>query len=134
MKLHHTGIITSDVEKSIDIYKKLGYKQSSEIFIDENQYLKIVFLKNDDAQTIELIESLGEMSTVHNSKNGLHHICYDVSDLCGFIDYFKTLKIGKIFSKPIIAPAIDNRPVVFALLRDNTFIEFIIGDDPIDCG
>ena len=128
MKIHHTGIIIDDIEKSIDIFGRLGYTKTSEIVNDEIQNLKIVFLKrSDDTQTIELIESLGDMSTVHNFKNGLHHICYDVSDIQDFNEYFKTLKIGKIFTKPIIAPAVDNRPVVFALLSNGAFIEFILG-------
>lgn len=128
MKIHHTGIIIDNIEKSIEIYKQLGYTQSSEIVIDENQHLKIAFLKsNDEMHNIELIESCRDTSTVHNFKNGIHHICYDVSDIQDFICYFKSLRIGKIFTKPIIAPAIDSRPVVFALLSNGIFTEFILG-------
>lgn len=128
MKIHHTGIKVADIEKSIDIYRQLGYTQTSEIVIDEIQQLKIAFLKSsDETQTVELIESLGDESTVHNLKNGLHHICYDASRIPDFTNYFKALKIGKIFTKPITAPAIGNCSVVFALLYNGVYVEFIIG-------
>lgn len=127
MNIHHTGIIVDDVEKNIDIYKQLGYIQVSEIIIDEIQYIKIVFLKSEDStQTIELIESLGNGSSINNFKLGYHHICYDVSDIKDFISYFKTLKIGKIFTKPINAPAMGNKQIVFAYFFNGTFVEFII--------
>lgn len=127
MKIHHTGIIISNIEKSIEIYKQLGYTQMSEVVVDKIQHLKIVFLKSsDETQNIELIESLGDESTIHNFKNGLHHMCFDVRDIQDFTDYFKTLKIGKIFTKTIIAPAIDNCSIVFALLHNGMFVEFII--------
>ena len=127
MKIHHMGIIVESIDKSIDIYKQLGYSQISEIFIDNIQHIKIVFLKSkDNTQTIELIESLGNISSIHNFGTGYHHICYDVSDIQDYTSYFKTLKIGKIFMKPMIASALENRQVVFAYLANGTFVEFVI--------
>jgi catechol 2,3-dioxygenase-like lactoylglutathione lyase family enzyme len=127
VKIHHTGIIVDSIEKSIAIYNQLGYKQTTEIFLDEIQYVRVVFLISDDlTQTIELIESRGDMSAIHNFKKGLHHICYDTSDVQDYVEYFKALKIGKIFTKPIVAPAINNRFVVFALLNNGIFIELIL--------
>ena len=125
--IHHTGIIINNIEKNIDIYKRLGYTQISEIIIDEIQHVKIVFLESENKiQIIELIESLGDISSINNFKTGYHHICYDVSDIPDFINNFKTLKIGKIFTKPMVAPAINNRQVVFACLNNGTFLEFIL--------
>ena len=127
MMIHHTGIIIDNIEKNINIYKRLGYTQMSEIIIDGIQYVKIVFLKSEDStQTIELIESLGDISSINKFKTGYHHICYDVSDTPDFVNYFKTLKVGKIFTKPMVATAISNREVVFALLNNGSFVEFIL--------
>jgi len=128
MKIHHTGIIIDNIEKSIEIYKKLGYVLNSEIMIDDNQYLKIAFLKSSDGfQIIELIEPLGEKSSIKNFKDGYHHICYDVSEISDFASYFKSLKIGKIFTKPINAVALENRQIIFACLNNGIFAEFILG-------
>lgn len=37
VRIHHIGIVVKDIEKNILMYKKLGYKQISEIFFDEIQ-------------------------------------------------------------------------------------------------
>ena len=44
------------------------------------------------------------------------------------IDSFKKMKIGKIFTKPIIAPALNYKKVVFACLQNDTFIELILNE------
>lgn len=127
MKIHHTGIIVNDLEKNIEIFKALGYAMLSEIIEDNIQHLKICFMKSeDDTQIIELIKSNGDNSSVHNFKTGYHHICYDVSEQEDFINYFKALKAGRIFTEPIIAPALQGKKVVFACLRNGVFVEFII--------
>ena len=94
--------------------------------MDEIQNNRIMFLRNEiDGQRIELIEKLNEKSSVYNFKPGLHHICYEVEDKENFAEQFKEMKIGKIFTKPMTAPAIQNRVVVFACLRDGSFAEFL---------
>lgn len=128
MIVHHTGIITRDIAKSIGIYEKLGYSHTGQTVTDTVQNNTVIFLTSlDKTQTIELIKPLDKTSTVHNFRDGYHHICYDVSDNPDFLSRFKAMKIGRIFTQPMIAPAIDNREIVFALLNNGTFIEFIIG-------
>lgn len=127
MNTHHIGIIVDDIKKNIEIYKALGYSVSTDIVLDDIQHLQICFLiSQGGTQVIELIKSIGDSSSIHNFQSGFHHICYDVSDHVDFIDSFKRLKIGKIFTKPIAAPALHGREVVFACLRNGMFVEFII--------
>ena len=127
MKIHHIGIIVTNIQKNIELYSNIGYFQQSEIVYDHIQNNKIVFIQNIySSQTIELIEPINENSTVYNFKKGYHHICYDVSNQKNFLSEFNKLKIGKIFTSPINAPAINNRLIVFALLKNNTFIEFLL--------
>lgn len=127
MNIHHIGIIVDSLEKNITIFLKLGYTLLSESMIDNIQHNKIVFLRSsDNIQMIELIEPLGENSSVYGFPKNYHHICYDVSDYPDFINFFKSLKIGKIFTEPIIAPALTNRKVIFACLNNGMFVEFII--------
>ena len=96
--------------------------------MDIVQNNRVIFLTSaDKSQTIELIEPIDENSTVHNFRDGYHHICYDVSSIPDFISRFKSMKIGKIFTQQMIAPAIDSHEIVFALLHNGTFVEFIIG-------
>lgn len=126
MKIHHMGIIVKEIERSIGIYEKLNYSQISDIVLDQYQNIKIVFIRSsDNSQVLELIESLDETSSIYHFKDGYHHICYEVESVA-FIEEFKKLKIGKIFSKPMQAPAIDNRQVVFGYLNSGVFVEFLL--------
>lgn len=124
MNIHHIGIITVNLEKSIELYKNLNFYVNTKIITDTSQNNKIVFLKSKDSKIlIELIESLNPSSSVYNSKNGIHHICFEVD--INFIDTFKNLHIGKVFSK-YIAPAINDKVVYFAYLKDGTLLEFLV--------
>lgn len=124
MTVHHTGIIVKNLEKNMTVYVKLGYDQVSDIVVDNVQQNRVVFLRNQN-QTIELIEPLNENSSIYNFKEGYHHICYEVENKDAFFKDFKQLKIGKIFTKPMRAPAIDNREIFFACLTNGTFVEFL---------
>ena len=127
MKIHHIGIIVKDLNRNIEIYVKLNYLMVNGIVVDVFQNNKIVFMQSIDTnQMIELIEPIDQTSTVYNFKEGYHHICYDVCDIPNFFDYFKSLKIGKLFTKPIKAPAIDNRYVIFGCLNNGIFLEFLL--------
>lgn len=124
MKVHHTGIIVKDLEKNVILYTKLGYDEISNIVVDNVQQNRVIFLQNQNHK-IELLEPLNEKSSIYHFKEGYHHICYEVENEDAFFKNFKQLKIGKIFTKPIQAPAIDNREIVFACLTNGTFVEFL---------
>jgi len=124
MRVHHIGIIVRNIEHDADVYEKLGYKKIGNVIFDENQHNKILFLSNNEEQ-IELIEPIDERSTVKNLPTGYAHICYEVENLDEFIDNFKKNKTGVVFTGKIIAPAINNREVMFAYLKNKTIVEFI---------
>lgn len=126
MKLHHIGILIKDISKAITLYSKIGYILDGNVTIDDIQNNRIAFLYCDFSPLIELIEPIDENSSIYNFKEGYHHICYEAEPGEDIIQKFKTMKIGKIFTKPIIAPALDNREVVFACLQNGTFVEFIL--------
>ena len=126
MTIHHIGIITKDIQKSILQYEKLGYTCLGETTLDYIQNNIVTFLSSpDNKQKIELISPANRNSTIVNFPAGYHHICYDICDDPNYLSQFKKLKIGKVFTQPTIAPAIENRKIVFALLQDGTFVEFI---------
>ena len=55
VRIHHIGIVVKDIEKNILMYKKLGYKQISEIFFDEIQNNKVVFLESIILKLLNLL-------------------------------------------------------------------------------
>ena len=48
MRIHHIGIIVRNIQKALSTYLKLGYKQKSDIVIDDNQHIAVVFLLSED--------------------------------------------------------------------------------------
>ena len=126
MKANHLGIIVSDIKISIKLYMNIGYILKCNVLDDRIQHNRIAIMKSDFSTDIELIEPIDENSTVYNFKAGYHHICYEAEPGEDIIKKFKSMRIGKIFTKPIIAPALDNREVVFACLQNGTFVEFIL--------
>ena len=126
MKLHHIGIVVYDLNKSIRLYSELGYVWDGDIKNDDVQNNLIAIMKSEYLSNIELIKAKNQKSTVCNSKEGYHHICYELLPNEDIVHEFKKMKIGKIFTQPVLAPAFNNRKVVFACLQNGTFIEFIL--------
>ena len=129
MKIHHLGIVVKNIEESIRIFRILGYELLSPIIEDSVQNNRIAFLRQKESEELmELIEALNCSSSVLNFEYGLHHLCFEV-DKTELYEKFKEARIGKIFTKPIIAPAINDRTVVFAYLRNGLFVEFLFKEE-----
>ena len=127
IELHHIGLVVKRIVDDIKIYEALGYELVSEIEIDELQNIKLAFLRrNGDKIKIELIEPIDETSSVHRTKGCYHHLCFDTHGEKNFVTKFKGMKIGKIFTKPLNAIALDNKNVVFACLKNGSFVELIL--------
>ena len=124
MKVHHTGIIVNSIDKEVELYKALGYSVYGDIVNDEIQCNKILFLQMGN-EKIELIEPMDSKSSVYNLPKGYAHICYEVKDLDAHINDFKEKRIGVVFTEKLTAPAIDNRAIVFAYLKNKTIVEFV---------
>lgn len=121
MILNHLGIIIPHLKQSITIYSKMGYKLNEAPVMDSIQNNLITILKFGSSPDIELIEPIDENSSIYKFKESYHHIYYEAERGEDIIQKFKEMKIEKIFTKPIIAPALDNREVVFAYLQNETF-------------
>ncbi len=126
MRINHIGVIVKDINKNISIYFNMGYYLQGPIKYDHIQCNQVAFMVSNFSPNIELIEPTDERSSIYNFKFGYHHICYEAELGEDIIKNFKSMRIGKIFTKPIIAPALDNREVVFACLQNGTFVEFIL--------
>ncbi len=126
MNIHHTGIIVKNINDSLEIYEKLQYRAISDIVYDKNQDINIVFIKSqDNTQVLELIKPLSHNSSVGNAKEGYHHICYELDDCEDISSFLKKEKIGRVFTKTMIAPALNNKKIVFGMSKNNTLVEFV---------
>jgi catechol 2,3-dioxygenase-like lactoylglutathione lyase family enzyme len=129
MRLHHIGVIAHDLDGGLSLYRRLGFDPVSDPIVDLIQHNKLIFVKNQDSlETVELIAPLDQNSSVAHSKDGYHHLCYEVLNLEDFSLQFKTARIGKLFTGKIKALAFQGRYVSFAYLKNGTLIEFLEGE------
>lgn len=85
-RLNHVGIATPSIEESVRIYRDmLGATAIGVPFDLPEQGVRVCFVDVPNTQ-IELIEPLGEASTLHgflgkNPRGGQHHLCFEVPDI-----------------------------------------------------
>ena len=84
-RLNHIAIAVPDVKKASDMWQKaLGANVSKPQTLPEHG-VKVVFIESPNTK-VELLEPLNENSPISkflikNPNGGMHHICYEVSNL-----------------------------------------------------
>ncbi len=84
-RLNHIAIAVPNITKASDMWQKaLGANISKPQTLPEHG-VKVVFIESPNTK-VELLEPLNENSPiskflVKNPNGGMHHICYEVSDL-----------------------------------------------------
>lgn len=84
-RLNHVAIAVNNLQEATKRYKDILGAQVSEpqALLEHGVTVVFVLLPNTK---IELLEPLGENSTIlgflqKNSNGGIHHVCYEVSDI-----------------------------------------------------
>ncbi len=101
----------------------------SQIFADPNQKVKVAFLttRPGDAQ-VELVEPDGSDSPVLRFLNekggGLHHACYEVSDLEQELSDFRS-RGSLIVKRPKPAVAFQGRRIAWVLTPEKFLVELL---------
>jgi len=127
LKFHHIGVACVKIERSVEVYKKLGYS-SSEIIYDPVQKVNLCFLKKNDSPMIELVGCNDTNSDLNNilKKNGTfpYHTCYETKNIKEQINLL--IKKGFILMmKPVKAIAFSNRKICFMYNRNVGIIELL---------
>jgi methylmalonyl-CoA/ethylmalonyl-CoA epimerase len=84
-RLNHIAIAVPNITKASDMWQKaLGANVSKPQTLPEHG-VKVVFIESPNTK-VELLEPLNENSPISkflmkNPNGGMHHICYEVSDL-----------------------------------------------------
>lgn len=84
LKFHHIGVATKNIEKELKIYEKMGYKPSSDIFVDETQKIRGVFIEAEGHPRLELLENLnsdGPLTTYLKKGIKFYHFAYESDDI-----------------------------------------------------
>ncbi len=116
MKIHHYGLATKSIEKSIKPFLALGYEICSETIFDPLQGVNLLFLKNENDHIIELVEAAQDENPVSKiiAKSGtsLYHICYEIDDFDNKIVELKKQRFAQILP-PTPALAFNGRRICF---------------------
>ena len=134
MKVDHIGYLVADINKSIEVFKQLGFMRETQVYTDnlpdgENKArnVYICFLRNESTR-VELVSPINETSdvssTIKRQGEGPYHICYKVPSLEDAMSEMK--KTGwMVLKRPARALAFDNARVVFLFKRGAGMIELV---------
>jgi methylmalonyl-CoA epimerase len=104
--LDHVAIAVKDLEKSVSFFETLGLKFSDKREVVESQKVKTAFANIDKNSHLELLESTdpeGAISKFIAKKGeGIHHLCFRVSDVKAMQGKLLTQGLQFIYEKPFI--------------------------------
>ncbi|MCK4820463.1 VOC family protein [bacterium] len=127
MDVHHYGLATKNLERSIDVFRSLGYQVSKPVF-DPVQQVKVAFVFRKGEHPIELVydsEAGGPISgIVSKVGSGLYHICYEVDNIEQTIATLRH-KGFLLRHKPVKATAFDGRRIAWLYNRDIGLVELL---------
>ena len=124
---HHIGVASKDIEKDLRVFSRLNYTKASEIFEDEEQGIRGVFLEAKGQPSLELLSNLEGYNTVTpmlESGNKMYHFAYFVSDIEKALDTFIKTK-AKIVS-PLKQSTYFGKRICFLLLPNMYMIKPMI--------
>ena len=127
LKIHHIGYLVKNLTKSLSLFSAFGYRVTKDRVYDAIRGINICFMEKD-GYMIELVEPVEKDSVVSNLRkkigNGPYHICYEVGNLAEAVkeleeDHFV------VWEKAEVAPALDDRRVIFLLHAQMGLIELL---------
>lgn len=128
-RLHHVGFVVPDMAALDRMGGVLGLSLTGGITADPAQRVRVAFLAGatEDAGLLELIEPMGSDSPVAalaGRGGGLHHVCYEVADLDGWVERGKSEGM-LLVAAPIPAPAFAGRRIAWMYAKDRLLVEYL---------
>jgi len=132
--LHHIGIVVPQIRPVLEgVAESLGAHVDSEIIYDPLQQVSVAFMRSVSwGPSIELIEPGGENSPVSNlarTGGGLHHLCYEVTDLETELRTARS-RGGIVIRKPLPAVAFGGRRIAWVFTRYKLLLEYLEQTSP----
>ena len=115
-RLNHIAIAVPDIQKASSIWKNaLGANISSTKSLPEHG-VKVVFIESPNTK-VELLEPLNNESPIskflkRNPNGGMHHICYEVSNLKNAAKKLQSVG-AKILGEGLPKIGAHGNPVIF---------------------
>lgn len=130
MRLHHFGFVVSSIEKSAESFaRSMTATWDEKIIFDPIQQVRVSFFQasNNADPLIELVEPGQPDSPVSRfleQGGGLHHLCYEVTDLESHLKLSKSA--GNItIRQPVPAVAFGGRRIAWVITKNRLLIEFL---------
>ena len=92
-RLNHVAIAVPDLAKGTEVYRTMLGTRGSPAQAEPEHGVTVVFIELPNTK-IELLEPLGEASPIKaflekNPAGGIHHVCYEVTDILAARDHLK---------------------------------------------
>jgi methylmalonyl-CoA/ethylmalonyl-CoA epimerase len=133
-RLHHVGFVVESVEASAPAFaRSIGAATVSQVFHDPLQRVDVLFLYPPGSPAIELISppavggSASPVTSFLARGGGLHHICYEVSDLDQQISEMQTRR-ALVVRPPKPAVAFEGRRIAWVITAEKLLIEYVESD------
>jgi methylmalonyl-CoA/ethylmalonyl-CoA epimerase len=127
MRIHHYGLATKNIERTVGVFRSLGYQVSEPVF-DPLQKVNIVFVKHDAETPIELVcdsEPSGPTTGLFSKiGSSLYHICYQVDNIEKMIQALRQQGF-LLRHKPVPATAFKGKRIAWLYNQDIGMIELL---------
>ena len=126
LKLHHIGVATNNIEKEFKIFEKFGYTKSSEVFCDEIQKIKGLFISAENQPTLELLENLndeGPLTSILAKGIKFYHFAYSTNDIEKDLEMLVNEFGATVISS--ITEATYFEKICFVLLSNRMIVELV---------
>ena len=129
LRFHHVGFVVASIEQAMPGFvRSMAALWDGRVIHDPLQKVKVAFLttRAEDPQ-IELVEPAGEDSPVSGflaRGGGLHHVCYEVGDLGGQLDEFRS-RGAVIAKRPKPAVAFGGRRIAWVITAEKLLVELL---------
>ncbi len=130
VRLHHIGFVVASIQESGQSFALgLGADWDGNIVLDPIQKVRVTFLQGRSGTDplIELVEPADPNSPVTRfleRGGGLHHLCYEVNNLEGHLEFCKSVG-STIIRPPVPAVAFGGRRIAWAVTRKKLLMEFL---------
>lgn len=103
--LDHVAVVVRDMDQAISVYEDIGLKFSDEREVVESQGVLTAFAPIDTVAHIELLMPHGEDGPIHQylkkRGEGIHHLCFKVSDVAAKTEELKGKGYRLIYEAPV---------------------------------
>jgi methylmalonyl-CoA/ethylmalonyl-CoA epimerase len=130
LRLHHVGFVVRSIQDCGQSFAQaLGATWDGNIVFDPLQKVRVTFFEGRSKADplIELVEPGGADSPVTRfleRGGGLHHLCFEVNDLEGHLEFCKSVG-NTIIRPPVPAVAFGGRRIAWAVTRKKLLMEFL---------